>query len=66
MKKDAILDLVLLLIVFWTSWYFKSYFPLPVQGPFVVVSTCLIAIFNPHLANTLFVQQIQYFEIIGR
>ena len=44
MKKEAILDLILLLIGFWTSWYFKAYFPLTVQGPFVVVSTSIIAI----------------------
>ena len=44
MKKEAILDLILLLIVFWTSWYFKAYFPLTVQGPFVVVSTGITAI----------------------
>ena len=43
MKKKAILDLVLLLIVFVASWYFKAYFPLTVQGPFVVVSTGLTA-----------------------
>ena len=44
MKKEAILDILLLLIVFWTSWYVKAYFPPTVQGPFVAVSTSIFAI----------------------
>ena len=48
MKKEKykiLLDLIFLLLVFCTSWYFKSYLPVELQGAFVIVSTSLVSIF---------------------
>ncbi len=44
MNKKALLDLVLLLIVFWTSWYFRSYIQLEFQGAFVIIITSLVSL----------------------
>jgi len=39
------LDLFLILIVFITAWYFKSYLPVEIRGAFVIVSTTLVSFF---------------------
>lgn len=44
-KYKILLDLILLLLVFSTSWYFKSYLPIILQGAFVIVSVVLVSIF---------------------
>ena len=44
-KDKILLDLIFLLLVFSTSWYFKSYLPVELQGAFVIVSISLISIF---------------------
>jgi hypothetical protein len=44
-KYKILLDLIFLLLVFSTSWYFKSYLPVELQGAFVIVSTSLVSIF---------------------
>jgi len=44
-KHKILLDLILLLLVFSTSWYFKSYLPVALQGAFVIVSISLVSIF---------------------
>jgi membrane protease YdiL (CAAX protease family) len=46
MKKEiykSSLDLIVLLIVFCTAWYFKSHLPIMLQGAFVIVTTSLTA-----------------------
>jgi membrane protease YdiL (CAAX protease family) len=48
MKKrnyKILLDLIFLLLVFSSSWYFKSYLPVELQGAFVIVSLSLVSIF---------------------
>ena len=37
--------MIFLLLVFSTSWYFKSYLPVELQGAFVIVSMSLVSIF---------------------
>lgn len=37
--------MIFLLLVFSTSWYFRSYLPVELQGAFVIVSTILVSIF---------------------
>ncbi len=44
MKKAALIDLISLLLVFWTSWHLKVVFPVDLQGPLVVISTSLVGL----------------------
>lgn len=44
-KYKILLDVILLLIAFSTSWYFKSYLPIGIQGAFVIVLTSLVSFF---------------------
>ena len=44
-RYKILLDLIFLLIVFCTSWYFKSYLSTELQGAFVIVPTSLASIF---------------------
>ncbi|WP_430965292.1 CPBP family intramembrane glutamic endopeptidase [Spongiimicrobium sp. 2-473A-2-J] len=51
MKKEAIFDLAILLVTFCASWYFKTFLPSQLQGPFVVVSTSLTALLIIKIRN---------------
>lgn len=44
MKKNALIDLASLLIIFWGAVYLKSFLPTQLQGTFIVVSTSLVAL----------------------
>lgn len=44
MNKKAISDVLVLFIVFWVSWYFKSLFPIEFQGAFVVLITSIASL----------------------
>jgi CAAX protease family protein len=43
-NKKALIDVFTLLIVFWVSWYFRSLFPVEFQGPFIVITTSIVAV----------------------
>jgi CAAX protease family protein len=43
MHKKAIIDVFILLIVFWVSWYFRTLFPAEFQGSFIVITTSIAA-----------------------
>lgn len=44
MRQRPLVDLLLLFIVFWTSWHYKEFFPQTIRGPLVIISTSLTAL----------------------
>jgi hypothetical protein len=44
MNKKAIIDVLIILIVFLVSWYFRTLFPIEFQGTFVVFVTSVVAL----------------------
>ncbi len=54
MKKNALIDLSSLFIIFWGAVYLKGFLPTEIQGTFIVVSTSLVALLIMKLRGITF------------